>query len=228
MRLNVLLVAMQLAGLLLLASCGCGDPALRSPHPTRTPRPISKLIAILEDPNSQGDQLADAAAELGRWGSSAAPAVPALRRALQYPYSHDARGAAARTLGAIGPDAAEAIPDLVRALQDDSWSIRSGATYALGAIGERAACAVPALAGRLWDSNVHVRMHAAGAIDVITGVDLVGEVHEPRPGWPAGFRRGWSEVEEEQAMIRARSWWMEEGRYMDWPDEPCLHNPTSP
>jgi HEAT repeat protein len=185
------------------------------------------LIAILEDPDSQGDDLAYAADELARWGPAAAPAVPALRRALRYPYSSDAQDAAAEALGAIGPAAAEAVPDLVEALEDDYCGIRAQAAYALGSIGESAECAVPALAERLWDSDECVQICAAKAIDVIAGVDLVAEAF-PRPGWRSPLPCGGSDSEIQQIMTNARTWWIEEGQYLDWSGESNLCNPSSP
>jgi hypothetical protein len=220
--------AMCMVGILILTGCTFHVRAPQTPHPTATPRPIEELIAILENPDSQGDDLAYAAAEVARWGPAAASAVPALRRALRYPYSSDAREAAAEAMGAIGPAAAEAVPDLMEALKDDYWVIRAQAAYALGSIGDAARCAVPALAPLLWDSSSHVQMNAAGAIDVIAGINLVDEVHEPRPGWPVGLHRGWSDTEREQIMTNARSWWGEEGQYLDWSDESNLCNPGSP
>src|SRR3954469_4655809 len=88
--------------------------------PTVAPTPISvtDLVAILNNPDSQGRDLADAAAEIQHWGAVATPAVPGLRRALRYHNSYDARSTAAQALVAIGPSAAEAIPDLIQALDD--------------------------------------------------------------------------------------------------------------
>ena len=197
-----------------------------TPQPTKTLVPIDQAIAILEDPNSQGDDLAYGAAELARWGPAAAPAVPALRQSLRYPYSRDARFASAEALGAIGPPAVEAVPDLVEALSDEHDAIRYQSAYALGSIGKPARCAVPVLAGLLWDPERQVRIYAAGAIDVIAGVDLVDEVHEPRPGWPARVRLGWSENEEQQISTYARAWWMEKGQYMNWSEEGDLCSPS--
>lgn len=228
MKLNLSPIAICMVGLLAFAACTSWVHVTQTPRPTATPRLIDELIAILEGPDSQGDDLAYAASELARWGPAAAPAVPALRRALRYPYSSDARDAAAEALGAIGPAAAEAIPDLVEALEDDYWVIRAQAAYALGSIGKPARCAVPTLAERLWDSNSHVRMRTAGAIDVITGVDLVDEVHEPQPGWPVRLQRGWTDSEEQRIMTNARTWWIEEGQYLDWSGESNLCNPSSP
>jgi hypothetical protein len=227
MKLNLLLTATLMAGLLTLTGCEFWARVPQSPYPTTTPRPIAQLIAILEDPNSQGDALAYAADELARWGPAAAPAVPALRYALRYPYSSDARDAAAEALGAIGPAAAEAVPDLVEALEDDYWVIRAQAAYALGSIGVSARCAVPALAERLRDSDDCVRICAAKAIDVIAEVDLVAEAF-PRPGWRSPLPCGGSDSEIQQSMTNAQSWWREEGQYLDWSGETSLCDSPAP
>jgi len=228
MKLNLPPIAMCTIGLLTFTGCMSWVRVPQTPHLTATPRPIDELVAILEAPDSQGDDLAYAAGELARWGPAAAPAVSGLRRALRYPYSSDARDAAAEALGAIGPSAAEAVPDLVEALEDDYWVIRAGAAYALGSIGEPARCAVPTLASLLWDSSSHVQMYAVGAIDVIAGVDLVDEAHEPRPGWPARLQRGWSDSERQQIITNARNWWIEEGQYVDWSGETNLCDLPAP
>jgi hypothetical protein len=185
---------------------------------------MDQLIAILMNPDSQGDDLVFAAHNLTRWGPAAAPAVPGLRRALRYPYSYDARLMAAEALAAIGPAAKEAIPELVEALKDKSSSVRDSAAYALGSIGEPARCTVPELAQLLWDPNDFVRISAAGAIDVIAGVDLVRESLEPRPSRPIGG--AWDEEEEIRITAEARSWWTNEGQYVDWSSESDLCPPS--
>src|SRR4029079_17417707 len=102
---------------LLLWLSACNLSQTHSLPPTApTPISVTDLIAILNNPTSQGRELADAAAEIQHWGAAAAPAVPGLRRALRYHNSYDARSTAAQALVAIGPSAKEAIPDLIQAL----------------------------------------------------------------------------------------------------------------
>src|SRR5690606_28309794 len=95
-----------------------------------------------------------AARALGRLGTAAIPAVPALTKILKDP-SVQARWAAAKSLWAIGPAAAAAVPALIESLGDQSWVVRWSAARALGAIGagERLDPAVAALAGALRDPD---------------------------------------------------------------------------
>jgi HEAT repeat protein len=74
-----------------------------------------------------------AATALGRIGSSAAPAAPALVRALSHE-SPAVRLAAARALGRIGPGAQGALPPLAALLINGEGSLQSAAIEALPAI----------------------------------------------------------------------------------------------
>src|SRR5690606_39435433 len=67
---------------------------------------------------------------LGRLGTAAIPAVPALTKILKDP-SVQARWAAAKSLWAIGPAAAAAVPALIESLGDQSWVVRWSAARAL-------------------------------------------------------------------------------------------------
>jgi hypothetical protein len=95
---------------------------------TGTPEnnPVPGLIVLLSSEDPRGRALA--ADELGNSGAAAAPAVPALKRALEDP-DRRVRASAALALGAVGgPDAAD---DLRRALRDPDEEVRLSAKAAL-------------------------------------------------------------------------------------------------
>ena len=114
-------------------------------------RNVSALIRALRDRDARVRE--DAAAALGKLGTDAKPAVPALIRALKVEndtYLYSMRSAAATALGQIGPEAREAVPALVEALKTGAGEfryhyVRSAAATALGQIGPEAKDAVPAL-----------------------------------------------------------------------------------
>jgi hypothetical protein len=204
-----------------LATCNsCSKSLDPVPSATATLVPLPDLISTLENADTRYE-LADAMNQVARYGPEAAEAVPSLLCFLRdSPSSSDVVIPAVNALAAIGPPAAEAVPDLIELLQDDYGPIRAQAAYALGSIGKLARCSVPALATLLWDSDSHVQMNAAGALDVIAGVDLVTEVHEPRPGRPAKLQQGWSEADRERIMSKAQQWWEETGQYLEWDVHP--------
>ena len=123
------------------------------------------LIAQLESPNWETRRRA--AQLLGRMGSQAAPAVPALVIALTDENEH-VRHFAAAALGHIGPDAAPAIPALTAALSDEQEPVRAHAAFALGKVGPDAAAAVPALVESLSDEEAEVHHCAVHALDQIS------------------------------------------------------------
>jgi len=82
-------------------------------EPFHKGRPVSFWIAQL-DSRDEGDRQ-KAAVVMGEMGPQAAPAVPALTKALKDPNKAICRSAAL-TLGQIGPAAADAGPALVEAL----------------------------------------------------------------------------------------------------------------
>jgi len=182
---------------------------------------LEQLILILENPDSPDFSLATS--ELAKMGPAAAPAAPALARALRYP-RHDSYTAGV-ALATMGPAAKSAIPELIQALEDDRSNVRLFAAFVLGTIGESAKCAVPELAPRLWDSDAWVRTAAAGALDAITGTDLVVEVYELKPSHPGSVTE-----DEPEGIItgKARVWWAEKGQYLDWVDDSDLCNPSDP
>ncbi len=226
-----------ISGILLL-STGCR--MLAGYNPTPTPLSIEQLIAILEagDPNSPNykpgsEEFAAfgfAIAELAKLGPAAAPAAPALARALQYPRRDSYM--ACKALIAIGPAAAPAIPELLKALKNknDYPLVRQCAALVLGIIGEPAKCVVPEIAPLLWDSKHSVRVTAAMALDAITGKDLVDQIYKIDPSHvrivgdpPLG-----EDFDDSHIISKARAWWIEEGQHLDWLDKSNPCNPSSP
>jgi hypothetical protein len=88
--------------------------------------PVPGLIVLLSSEDPRGRALA--ADELGNSGAAAAPAVPALKRALSDP-DRRVRASAALALGAVGN--ADAADDLRRALRDPDEEVRLSAKAAL-------------------------------------------------------------------------------------------------
>jgi hypothetical protein len=78
-------------------------------------RAVAALNTIVGDDSQYGWVRTEAAEELGDLGRSAAPAVPALIRAVESGVP-DLRDAAIDALGRIGPAASEAVPALQRLL----------------------------------------------------------------------------------------------------------------
>ncbi len=200
---------------------------------TPTPLPLEELIAILEasdpalvdyDDLEPSEGFADfifAVNELRELGPAAAAAAPALARALQFP-RRDA-DVACPALVAIGPSAEIAIPELTDALKSDYANARRDAAYVLGIIGERSKCAVPDIAPLLWDSDPFVRSAAAGALDKITGIDLVAKIYDLDPASDPCSVFGDSDGGEISG--EACSWWTEEGQYLDWTEGAALCDP---
>lgn len=207
MKKGLIVTIAYAAGILILAGC-------RSFHrPTATP--LEQLIKIVDDPDSP--DFVFATSELAKMGPTAAPAAPALARALRYP-RHDSY-MAGKALVAIGPAAELAIPELIQALGDDRSEVRLFAVFVLGTIGSSSNCAVPQLTPRLWDSDAGVRSAAAGALEAVTGVDLVSEVDELKPSHPGSV---FADEPEGSITGKARAWWTDEGQYLDWSGESDL------
>ncbi len=89
------------------------------------------------------------------------PAVPGLRRMLQY---EQVRPLAARALGRLGPQAAEAVPALVQVLPQSEPATQREVLYALGSIGAPAAPAVPQMMRLLQSDDSQVRYAAVFAL----------------------------------------------------------------
>jgi HEAT repeat protein len=102
----------------------------------------------------------DAARDLGALGEAAAPAVPALLRALAPPST--IRDAAADALAKIGAPALDPLRDAL--LTSDVPEVRAGAVRALGKMADRGFDVLPSLRQALGDPDVVVRGTAAAAI----------------------------------------------------------------
>jgi HEAT repeat protein len=203
------IVCALLVGILTLTGCEL------NPRPTPTATSLEQLIAILQDPESADFWFATT--ELAEMGPAAAPAAKILAKALRYPRRDSYMAGIA--LVSMGPAAGPAIPELVQALEDNRSGVRLFAAFILGTIGQSAKCAVPELALRLWDTDPWVRTAAAGALDAITGIDLVAEVYELVPSVPGSVA---GDEPEGYITGKARAWWIGEGQYMDWAGESDL------
>jgi HEAT repeat protein len=120
---------------------------------------VSRLTSLLK--SSDTSERERAAEALGKLGSAAEPAIPALRRNLSddFPY---VRIRSAEALAQIG---AAAIPAFVEALRNDNKEVRLVAVQALANLGEKAKPAIPPLVIALQDSETAIRQHAANALE---------------------------------------------------------------
>jgi hypothetical protein len=140
-RLAQLGEAAQPAAVALVEACGGEDDALREwvsaaleglgapPH-----EDVAQLGARLSDPNS--DAAYWAATLLGRLEDSAAPAVPALAKAVADHPELAARQRSAWALGKIGPAAREARAALEAAAKDADRRLAALAREALNELGD--------------------------------------------------------------------------------------------
>jgi len=132
---------------------------------------VPALAAMLDDDAHPAGRV-EAARVVGSLGPGAAPAVPALARALRDP-DPALRLEVVTALEKIGPGAGPAVPALVEALEDAS--VRWRVPDALGSIGPTASVATPRLIAALRDANATVRWRAAVALGRI-------RAHDPRVG----------------------------------------------
>ncbi len=124
------------------------------------------IIAALKIKLSRGR----AAAILGRMGSKAAKAVPALTEALA-DERPGVRREVAFALGAIGPEASSATPELFKLLGDDEENDDHAVEFALGRIGPGANAAIPALTRELESEDPFERGVSAWALAQIAPHD---------------------------------------------------------
>lgn len=144
-----------------------------------TPRPVPTIAVKQTTPVSPADRQAEEIASLmqdlvaephrrqaavERLSMIGAPAVPALRRALQNPYKF-ARIGALEALGYIHSQ--EALPDILRCLKDKEENVRAEALKTLARLRHRTA--VSAIAERLADPQPRVRREAVLALGRIKG-----------------------------------------------------------
>lgn len=174
---------------------------------------INELIYLVEHPEKGPDyQLVYAMEELEKRGTDAVEAAPALANAFVYS-RRDAAALASYALVAMGPSAETVIHSMVKYLENERSDIRENAAIVLGTIGEAAECAIPTLAKLLMDSGPMVRTAAAGAIERITGLDLVGADYEIELEPPFGVV---PDSDENHITEKARKWWLEEGQFQNW------------
>lgn len=100
-------------------------------------------------------------------GPAAAPAGPALVKALNDPQRF-VRWAAARALGKVGAvEPKTAIPALIQMLSDDDVDLRAAAAATLAVYGPAARTAAPALLGALASEDTALRVAALRALEQI-------------------------------------------------------------
>jgi HEAT repeat protein len=129
-------------------------------------RPGARIkIPLLVEQLTHGhrSERAKAARELGKFGETAAEAIPALVAAVEGP-DHWVGARAADALGSIGPAAADAVPPLIEALASEYVELEASAARALGRIGPAAEDAVPSLLKMLEHDHSYVRVPAAVAL----------------------------------------------------------------
>lgn len=125
-------------------------------------RVARELAAALSDPDAS--VRAAAANGLEHMGPPAAPAAPALRRAVRDDHDY-VRSNALMALRALElPDPEAHLPLFRETLRDRSPIVRANAAYALATLGEAAAPAVGDLLGALDDPAAEVRRAAASAL----------------------------------------------------------------
>jgi HEAT repeat protein len=136
------------------------DPLLQT---LRTAVPV--LVADIADPDVR--VRLGAIDVLETLGDAAAPAVPALVRALGDP-NRFVRWAAARTLGKMSPiESATTVPNLAHLLFDDDLDVRLSAAAALDRFGPAAEAAVPDLIQAMKASDADMR---EAAIKTVGGI----------------------------------------------------------
>jgi HEAT repeat protein len=138
---------------------------------TSRPPYEGKSVADLERMLSDSDPKVQmqGAYGLGLLGEKAAPAVPALVKALKAE-NVLVRQQAAGALAQIGAQAGAAVPALVESLTDVEWTVRRQAAIALGRIGPPARVAAEAALERCeGDNNSLVRKAAQEALARVRG-----------------------------------------------------------
>jgi HEAT repeat protein len=149
-------------------------PALVQIAPGKT-EILPPLISSLTDEDH--DVREAVLVSLGRLGSLARPAIPAILRAFFGEENVNCRRAAAEALGRIGPAASSAVPALIKILKDDNSDVRIAAVESLGRIGPAASSAVAALVDLLKDKrNDSPLRRAAGRALVRIGPAAKGAV----------------------------------------------------
>ena len=126
---------------------------------------VDAVPALIDALKADHEDVRGTAAEiLGKIGSQAKAAIPALGTALATDKSVSVRTVAAGALGEIGRGVKDAVPVLEEALKCRFDDVRDSAAYALGEIGPEAAGALPSLRDTLKDPVGRVKWSAAEAI----------------------------------------------------------------
>jgi HEAT repeat protein len=133
---------------------------------------LTKDAAAWTEELSAADEVRrrSAAFALGKLGSAAAEAAPALRKTMEKDESPKVREAAAFALGEIVRGSLKVaadpqlVPALTAALKDEHWLVRRSAAYALGCVERDAAPAQDVLEALLKDAFPEVRQNAAWAL----------------------------------------------------------------
>jgi HEAT repeat protein len=200
-----------LMALLVICLGGCGDVMIGPNDPRPSPVPpasVPELIDALEDPDPM--MRLSAVTALGRLGTEAGPAVPALTKILTNTAStSEMRIAVAYTLRDIGPSAASAAPELVKMVHTDiNKGARAAAAGALGGLGDTSV--VPDLAAVLYDADASrsLMIAAARAIAALTSNSFT----DSQPGSGVRFTEDGTPF----LILEARSWWESEGQYQEW------------
>jgi len=131
---------------------------------------IPTLVAVLENAHYPGSARSEAARLLGGLSEAAAPAAPAMIRALSDP-DLAVRMFTASAVGRLGPCAAGAVPRLEQLLADPDYSVRENALLGLRQLGPAAVAAQAGLIGLLADD----RLLAEPALAILAGVGLGGD-----------------------------------------------------
>src|SRR6266496_4420289 len=132
-------------------------------------RDVASWVNNLGNANDEAGRR-NAAFALGKMGSDAADALPALKNTLSQDPSPKVREAAAFALGEIARESikaaadAQLVPLLTKALKDDAWPVRRSAAFALGCLGQDSAAAQEPLEAALRDAFPEVRQNAAWAL----------------------------------------------------------------
>ena len=137
--------------------------------PANSDKAVATLVKSLQD--IQVGVRVGAAQALGRLGTSAREATPALSAALVKDKDPFVRRAAAVALGNIGPEAKAAVPALLTALQSHYENVEglvgSECAVAIGRIDADGRVVVPLVMPKLKDPNGEVRLKAAGWLAIL-------------------------------------------------------------
>jgi hypothetical protein len=170
-----------------------------------------ELITIIS--NRDNELWYDALKEIEHRPSDARITAPDLAQAIS-PYYRDYYEPAI-VLISFGEKADTAIPYLLKGLQinDDPLSSRAFILFALGSIGKNATCAIPMIAPYMWNSDPLIRAASGGALELITGIQLIDPIYMLDVTNPRGIVM---DDPEGTIVTKARDWWIHEGITMNW------------